>query len=163
MARRSSRRTKGFTLLEVLVALLVFSMASIVLVASYLNILNAYKATNQGLEEDRHVQFCRDDLMKISDLTTAQAGDEFDTADNPPTDPGKHVKWTADIEPTNTTDVFTVTLTVVVSGGGADPVQTVDTFTLLRPTWSQPTDRNTLRQSNVARVMQLQGRQAASQ
>lgn len=159
MARRSRRRTDGFTLIEVLVALLVFSMASIVLVASYLNILNAYRATNQGLEEDRHVQFCRQELMKISDVTTAQAGDEFDTPDNPPVEASKHVKWTADIVPTATTDVFTVTMTVVVTGGGGDPQQTVDTFTLLRPTWSDPTDRNTLRQSNVARVMELQGRQ----
>jgi hypothetical protein len=57
------------------------------------------------------------------------------------------------------TDVFTVTLTVVETPPGKDPVTINDVFTLLRPTWSQAADQATLKQTINTAILQLQGRQ----
>jgi general secretion pathway protein I len=166
MARRSPNRLErfaAFTLLEVLVALAIFALGAIYLASSYVNILNAYARASKGGGADPYVQFARQQLLTQTDLATAQLGDEFDTPDNPPYAPTQHVKWTADIETTSTTDLFTVTFTCVVSppGGATGNARTeVETFMLLRPTWSVPTDRTTVRQNNVTAIAQLQGLQA---
>lgn len=146
-----------------MVALAIFTMAAVVLAASYLNVQNSYAAASRGLQEDPDVQFCRRQLLQITDLATAEAGLEWDTPDNP-TDRTRHVKWTADIEPfagsttTAPTDLFTVTMTVMVTEPGGTTNQLVDTFTVLRPTWSDPTTRSETRQSNIQAIMKLQGR-----
>jgi general secretion pathway protein I len=70
------------------------------------------------------------------------------------------VKWTSEIDPTSTTDLFTVTFTCVVSAPAPDGEKTVkQTFMLMRPTWSDPTERTTLRQNAANRIALLQGRQ----
>ena len=134
---RPPRPDRGFTLIEVLIALAIFALAALYLAAAYLNIQNSYAAVSRGLGEDSDVAFSRNELLQITDLATAEAGVEYDTPDVPG-DPSRHVKWTADIEPTNTPDVFTVTMTVVVAPSGGTSQTTVDTFTVLRPTWSDP-------------------------
>jgi general secretion pathway protein I len=89
----------------------------------------------------------------ISDLPTAEAGAEFD-------DGQRHVKWTAEIQPENTTDLFSVSFTCTVSGPAEPAPKTVtETFELLRPTWSDPTARSTLRQNAANRIAQVQGKQ----
>jgi general secretion pathway protein I len=160
MARRSSRPTeRGFTLLEVLIAMAIFAMGSIVLIASYINVLNSYHAASQGLQGDQELAFCRNELMQITDLTLAETGDEYDAPQLDPNVPPTHVKWTATITPTTGVDVFAVVLTVTESVGG-DAKTINDTFTMLRPTWSDPTDKTALRQTNQAAILTMQGRQA---
>jgi hypothetical protein len=146
-------------MLEVLIAMAIFAMGAIVLIASYINVLNSYHAASQGLQGDQELAFCRERLMVIPDLNTAAAGEEYDTPAVDPT-PSQHIKWTADIQPTAMTDVFTVTLTVVETLSGKDGNPVVDTFTVLRPTWSLPPDRATLRQTIRAAILSMQGRQA---
>jgi len=51
--RRSAMREGAFTLMEVLIAIAIFSMAAIVLGAAYLNIINNYSAISRGTGEDR--------------------------------------------------------------------------------------------------------------
>jgi hypothetical protein len=149
-----------------MVAVAIFALACVYLASSYLNILKGYQMASTGLQEDPDVAFARGQVMQIADLATAEAGLEYDTPDSSPLDPSRHVKWTADIEPftgstaTAPTDVFTVTLTVVVSGSGGQPRTTVDVFNLLRPTWSDPTARSTQRQANTSAILQLQGKTA---
>ncbi len=161
MARLSSRPTeRGFTLLEVLIAMAVFAMGSIVLIASYINVLNSYHAASQGLQGDAELAFCRNELMQITDLTTAQTGDEYDAPQLSSDVPAVHVKWTATITPTAGMDVFTVVMTVMEGASGSEAKTITDTFQLLRPTWSDPTDKTALRQTNQATILAMQGRQA---
>ena len=144
---------KGFTLIEVLVALMIFGLTAVVMGGAYLNVLNSYEAAQRSNKNDGEVSFARSQLLGIADLQTAETGQEFDDGD-------RHVKWTADVEPTNTTDLFTVTFTCVISdASAAGPKTIVETFMLVRPTWSDPTERTTLRQNAANRIALAQGRQ----
>jgi general secretion pathway protein I len=162
---RPGRRRPAFTLVEAMVALAIFAMSAIVLGSTYVNILNSYVAASKGTGEDPELAFCRQELLTATDINLAQAGDEYNTAEVP-AQPGiaaqnsRDVKWTADIEPTTMPDLFTVTLTCVVTSTalGAEAKTLTSTFMLLRPTWSQPTDKETLMQNEVTRIEQAQGK-----
>ena len=150
------RSRRAFTLLEVLVALAIFALVAVVLGGAYLNILNAYAGVGRGAGDDREVACARQALLAQADLQTAKNGDEYDTAE------GRHVKWTADIEPANTTDLFSVTFTCVITSSSPQdqPRRVTQSFMLLRPTWSDPTDSSNLRQNAATRIAKLQGKQA---
>ena len=144
-------RRSGFTLLEVLVALAIFAMAAVVLGGAYLNVLNGYEGARRATVTDPEVGFARAALLAQADVDLAQQGAEFDSAD------GRHVKWTAVIEPTTVADLFTVTFDCEVTGPGLlQPQQTKQVFRVLRPTWSQATDRTTLRANAKDRILQIQ-------
>ena len=157
--KNNSSKNKAFTILEVLVALLIFSLGAVVLGSAYLNLLNSYVAVGRGTEYQQDIALVRQQLMTQPDLTTAQNGDEFDTLQLDPNKPVSHVKWQADIEPAGVPDLFNVTLTIVISTTDiSTPTKTVvQNFTLLRPTWSDPADQTTLRQAAATRIGQLQG------
>ena len=145
---------RGFTILEILVALVIFVLAAVVLGGAYLNVLISYRIAARGNGAAQDVAFARQQLLTQPDLQTAVTGDEFTTAD------GHTLKWTATIEPATTADLFTVTLTCVTSDASLNQPQTAtQTFMLLRPTWSQGVDRTTLRQAASARILKMQGKQ----
>jgi general secretion pathway protein I len=148
------RTRSAFTLIEVLLSLVIFAMTAVVLGGAYVNVLTSYESAQKANMNDADVSFARSQLMTQADLPTAQAGAEFDDGD-------RHVKWSADIEPTDTTDLFTVTFTCVFSGGtGVEAKTVVETFMLVRPTWSDPTARSTLRSNAASRIATFQGKQA---
>ena len=162
-----TRSARGFSLLEVLIALVIFAIAAVVLGAGYLNILNDYAVISRGTGEDQDVAYAREELLTQGDLPTAQAGDEYDTDDGGPSAPksglsgiARHVAWTAVITPTATTDLFSVAFTCTISTSSPDyPTRTVvQNFMLLRPTWSDPADRTSLRAAAAARISQVQGK-----
>ncbi len=151
------RARRGFTIIEVLVALTVFAITAVVLGGAYLNVLNSYEVARRANTNDADLAFARSQFLSQSDLQTAETGAEFD--DNLP-DGTRHVKWTAEVEPTNTTDLFTVTFKCTISDPRASaPREVTETFMLVRPTWSDPTDRSTLRQNAASRIAQVQGKQ----
>jgi general secretion pathway protein I len=136
---------------EVLVALVIFAMAAVVLGAAYVNILQSYAAAGRAGEEDQDVAFARQELLLQPDLPTAEKGDAFDTVD------GRHVSWTAAVTPTATTDLFTVVFTCdVAEPAPKAPSKITQTFMLLRPTWSDPTDHTNLRQTAANRIADAQ-------
>jgi len=168
--RRSSPRPVGprpaFTLVEVMVSLAIFALSAIVLGSTYVNILNSYVAASKGTGEDIELAFCRQQLLAQPDLNLAEAGDEYNTAEvaaqpGIPAQNSRDVKWTADIEPTTMPDLFTVTLTCVQTSPalGAEAKTLTSTFMLLRPTWSQPADHQTLMQTEATRIAQAQGKE----
>lgn len=136
-------------------ALAIFALAAVVLGGAYVNVLNSYEAARQANANDTDVSFARSQLLTQSDLTAAQTGGEFDDGD-------RHVKWTSEIDPAGTTDLFSVTFTCVIGGQSANatPRTVVENFMLLRPTWSDPTAESQLRQDAATRIAIVQGRQA---
>ena len=147
-------KTRGFTLPEVMVALMIFAVAAVVLGASYVNILQGYQVAGRLTSEDRDVSFARQELLTQPDLKTAEKGDAFDTVD------GRHVSWTAQVTSASTTDLFLVEFTCEVTAPSPKPpTKVVQDFMLLRPTWSDPTERTNLRQAAANRIAVLHGKQ----
>jgi general secretion pathway protein I len=149
-------RRAGFTLIEVLVALLIFAMSSLVLATAYLNVLNAYEAAGRANQRTEDLSFARAQLLAEPDRTKAETGAEFDGL------AGRHIRWSATIVAATMPDLFTVTFVCEIS----DPAITGDnpkitqTFTVLRPTWSDAADNSTLKQAVQDRIAQLQGKKA---
>ena len=69
---------KGFTILEVLVAVVIFAGAATVLVASYINILSNFEASRIKTNFEEELAYVRAELQLISDVEEAMDGDEFD-------------------------------------------------------------------------------------
>jgi general secretion pathway protein I len=147
------RGHRGFTLLEVLVALAIFAMVAVVLGAAYINVLMGYQQAGRDNADDLDVAFARQQIMTQPDMPTAEKGDEFTDTD------GKLVTYSSDIEPTTTADLFTVTLTCAISAPQAASRTVTQTFMLLRPTWSDAADRSNLRQQAATRIAKLQGKE----
>jgi general secretion pathway protein I len=149
-----TRLPRAFTLIEVLLSLAIFALTAVVLGGAYVNVLNSYQAAQQENVYDADVSYARSQLLTQADLPTAQTGSEFDDGD-------RHIKWTAEIDPANTTDLFTVAFTcVITSASGSDAKTIVENFMLVRPTWSDPTARSTLRANAASRIAVFQGKQA---
>jgi general secretion pathway protein I len=152
MRTTSRPHSRGFTLIEVMVALMIFALTAVVLGGAYVNVLNSFEIARKANLNDDDLSFARSQLLSQSDLPTAQAGAEFDDGD-------RHVKWTAAVDPAAVTDLFTVTFTCVITEPQVPTRNVVETFMLLRPTWSDPAARSTLRQAAADRIAGVQGKQ----
>ena len=82
---RNSRR--GFTLVEVLVALCIFAMAAVALGSAYLNVLISYDVLARGMQVNEDIAFARQLVLRESDRKKLEQGGEFDTAG------GRRARW----------------------------------------------------------------------
>lgn len=147
----TGRRTAAFTLLEVLIALAIFALAAVVLGASYINVLNAYSRVNEAQRLDEEVAFARRELLTEADRDELEQGGEYETRD------GRRVAWRVEIEPTEIADLFDVTFTCEFDRTTeAEPEQVVQRFRLLRPSWSEEVERETLRREAADRIREFQ-------
>lgn len=146
-------KRRGFTLLEVMVALVIFAVATVALAAAYINVLNAYDVVGRGNVRDEDVRFARAQLLAESDRQKAEEGADFAGAN------GGRVLWRSEIEPTTTADLFRVTFTCEVTENNnnttAPTRPSVQTFFLLRPTWSEGTDQAKFRGEARERILEL--------
>lgn len=154
---RHPENSRGFTMVEVLVALAISGMMGVVIVSSYLNVMSAYEAVNANPRLDLDVRFARNALLAEPDFETAQTGDQFEGAS------GRQITWSSVIEATMTADLYQVTFICEV-GPGKNQGETGETITevfrLIRPTWSQTQnlgiDVNTLRSEARDRILEMQ-------
>jgi prepilin-type N-terminal cleavage/methylation domain-containing protein len=144
--------SRAFTLLEVLLALLIFVMAAVVLGSSYVNVLNGYDVAKRANARNEEVDFARAQLLAEPDHDKAEQGGEYDSAN------GGHVGWHAQIDATQTADVFAVAFTCDITDPSARGPETVtQNFMVLRPTWSDPTKRATLLEAAKEQIDKIQG------
>jgi prepilin-type N-terminal cleavage/methylation domain-containing protein len=148
------RTAAAFTLVEVLVALAIFALSAILLAGAYVNVLTSYDLVSRGAQTSADLAFARSLVLTEPDRTKLEQGGEFDTA------AGRRAKWSVEILSTTTADLFTVNFTCEISDPTAtEPEKTVETFTLLRPTWSiDPAERSKLREDAKTRIFDLQGK-----
>ncbi len=133
-------RGAAFTLVEVLLALALFSVSAVVLGAAYLNVLNGYELVrgNQAVEED--FRFIRSMVLQESDIEELERGGEVESLYL------GRVTWRVYVEPTPTPDLFYVTLEMEYRDQATDArrLETED-FYLLRPSWSDPAVQDQIR------------------
>jgi general secretion pathway protein I len=150
-----ARPRGAFTLLEVLVALTIFALMAIVLGAAYLNVLTSYAIAAKSNQVNVDVAFARAQMLAEPDRTLIEQGGDFDSADS------RHVKWSATIASTSINDLFTVTFVCEIADPAkSDPDRVTQTFTVLRPTWSDPAERGKLLEDAKARIAELQGKKS---
>jgi general secretion pathway protein I len=135
------RTEPGFSLIEVVVALALFAMASVVLTSSF---VNALLAREHGQSNDlRHadIRAVRMQLLLEPNMDDAEDGDRYDTLNN------GTANWEASIEPTNVIDLFEVQLSIEFSEPQEEQAATyTESLYLLRPTWSKTDERSSLLQ-----------------
>lgn len=137
-------------------SILILAIAATVLASAYVNVLNAYAVVERGSQADADLAFARGQVLLEPDRKKLEKGGEFDTTD------GRHVKWEVEITPTTTADLFSVTFTCT-SGALTDPepAKAVQTFMLLRPTWSiDAGERSKLRDEAKKRIAEMQAKKA---
>jgi general secretion pathway protein I len=142
---------RGFTLIEVLIALAVLLMSAIMLGSAYLNVLNSYSAMERAGARNDDVKFAAEAVLAEPDRDVVEKGGDFDNAD------GRHVQWKATVEPTETADVFAVTFECEISAPQmSEPDITHQTFLLLRPTWSKNGEGDKIRALARDRILKIQ-------
>lgn len=130
----------GFTLVEVLVAIALFAIASAVLYESAMNGLLTLKALQRETEQFDDLRFVRNQILQEPDLDKFEEGGEVETLDS------GTVRWEAIVEPTETLHLFRVDLTIEFPAekGSIEPRIVQETLHVLRPTWSDPADATEL-------------------
>jgi general secretion pathway protein I len=145
---------RAFTLVEVLVALAIFALSSVVLGTAYVNVLNGYERARIAGRKDIEVQAARATLLAEADIKKAREGGDFESGEK------RKLTWKATIEPTATTDLFRVEFECeFTSFDQRKPEIVRETFQVLRPTWSEAADRDKLRAEARKRIDTLNARQ----
>ena len=144
-------RRGGFTLIEVVVALMLFSFAVVVLAASYVNVLNSIESVRVDQTLEQELAFVRAQLLMEPELEKIEEGGEV------PTPTHGMAVWDAVVLPTSIADLFRVDLSIELTGEGeAVPARMVtQTIFVLRPSWSEPTERDELRAESRKRIEEL--------
>lgn len=154
IARPSSPRprvgARGFTLLEVLAALVIFATAAAVLGGAYLNVLNAYEVMARSVRQQDDLRFAREQLLAEPDRRKAEEGGDFRSSE------GRRVEWRAEIEPTELPDLFTVRFRCrLEDAAAAKGGEVEEVFRLLRPTWSEAVERDERRAEMRKRIERI--------
>ena len=132
----SRRADAAFSLIEVVLAVAIFGVATTVLTLSFTNALLARERStgNDLLEAD--IRAVRMQLLLEPNLEDAGNGGRFETLNC------EEAGWEATIQPTNIVDLFKVTLRIHLSNPPEDlPDEHTEILYLLRPTWSENDDR----------------------
>ncbi len=128
MNRRPST-ARGFTFLEVIVALALFALTGIALASAYLNVLEARQA---ALRRDVHATDLR--LVRAA-LSAEPSLDKATTWNELPLPGERTARWRAVVTTTDVADLFDVTLEVDLTDENGNSLPAIsEQLRLLRPT-----------------------------
>ena len=142
---------KGFTIVEVMLALALFGVAVTTFAASYLNIINSIAAIQVDQPYEQDMSMIRAEALSISDIEELEEGGEVMT--------GHHgeATWRVEYEPTLVADLFKVWLNVEMEDRETGEKEAfTEVHFLTRPTWSDPVERADLRAETRDRLLARQ-------
>ena len=148
-AKRKSNR--GFTIIEVMLALALFGVAVTTFTVAYLNIINAIAAIQVDQAYEQDMSMIRLDAFSSVLVEDLEEGGEVFT--------GSHgeASWRVEYEPTLVADLFRVSLLVEIFDKEKDEMKEVEeVHYLTRPTWSDPVERAELRAETRDRLLAKQ-------
>ncbi len=146
-------KQQGFTILEVLVAVVIFAGAATVLVASYINILSNFEASRIKTNFEEELAYVRADLQLIADVEEAMDGDEFDMGN------GVTGIWYSEIEMTEIPHLFAVNMFVDMVDAEGERMELNQLFYLLRPSLSEVDEVDRARQDLQERMQDFRDEQ----
>lgn len=132
--RRTTRAT-AFTMIEVLVSMAIFAMAFVILADTYVNALQAYNGRPRKTLVDQDLAFVRQRVFRAPNRDVLEAGGTIETWQAGP------ATWDVEYEETEVIDLFEVMIEIELFDTGEVHRETLY---LLRPSWSDPADRETL-------------------
>ncbi len=147
MSSAAHRPRRAFTLIEVLVSLAIFALAAVVLSVAYLNILGSYRTLGADQQLEEHWKLLRTVVLTEAEKEKVEEGGRVGLSD------GRTLNWKAVIEPTDIADLFRLTIEADAPGGnGTEEWKRTQTVYLLRPNWSEPGERDRLREQTRQRM-----------
>ena len=144
---------RAFSLIEVLVALAIFALAAVGLGAAYSNVLLGRQALKQYDVGAEDMARCRAALLETVNFDDIETGGDVYLPDD------RMARWSGKVEPTAVSDLFQVTLSAEIqkeTGGEFIPMKE-ETRLLLRPTWSNASDRKLIRDAAKERLLKERG------
>tara|TARA_B100001769_G_scaffold41792_1_gene29007 strand:- start:839 stop:1315 length:477 start_codon:yes stop_codon:yes gene_type:complete len=137
----SDRKPKAFTLIEVLISLALFALASNIIASAFINALLARESNPSITYKDIATQTARRQLLLEPNLEDAMDGARIETLEI------GEVVWTSEILPTDIVDLFECQLVIEFLDVDSETASTYnETLFLLRPTWSVSDERSSLLQ-----------------
>jgi prepilin-type N-terminal cleavage/methylation domain-containing protein len=138
---KQKHHKKGFSLIEVVIAVALFAMAATVLSSTFVNALLLRDRVQSNDIRNADIRAVRLQLLLTPNLDDAEDGSEIETLSN------GEATWRAEIEPTNVIDLFRVELFIEFLDPQEEQEAThQETLYLLRPTWSDSSERSDLLQ-----------------
>jgi len=149
----SLKSPRGFTLIEVLISLAIFALAAVVLSMAYLNIIGSYSGMGARQQAEEDWKWLRLTVLSEPELKKVEEGGRIALPN------GQQLVWTAKVEPTDVADLFRVNLKgETAQTTGPEAWQRTQVLQLLRPTWSDPADREKLRDITRQRLQKQRSR-----
>ncbi len=141
---------KGFSLIEVLIALALFAIASNIIGSAFINALLSRERNNDNSYRDIAVQTARKQLLLEKNIDDAEDGGSVETLEL------REVDWYAEIIPTDMVDLFEVNLFIEFFYVKDDQSSNYnETLLLLRPTWSESDERSSLLQDKKEDLLDI--------
>ena len=150
LTRRATFRrfpSRAFTLLEVLLSVALFAIAVVMLAGAYVNVLDSVESVRSDRAFEQELRWIREKVLLEPDLDKVEEGDETPTPDF------GNARWEVTVEPTGVADLFLISLHVEMEGNDDEPLREAnEQFMVLRPGWSEPLERDKLRNEARSRI-----------
>ena len=124
------RPSKAFTLIEVILALAIFTLAITTLSQSVVNTLQVKSKMIQGQKQEHDLRLLRQEILNLSERETIEDGGRFQSHYQ------GNINWQARIEPLELLDLFRLTITVSFP----EEDKEMELY-VLRPSWTTVSER----------------------
>ena len=141
---------RGFTIIEVLVALAILSTGAFVLTFAFANAVNGLQRQKDNSQWENDLQFVRRQVLLAKNMEELEEGDEIETLSS------GVITWEAtEIEMAEVIDLFRVTVEYEIEDAPEGYEQHSEPLYLLRPAWSEgefAADRQELLQDKQEKI-----------